>query len=88
MSVENFDKLDGAVAFLETATPEDCFFCGKPLSGITAFWHGADGQNVALHPDCGVTLGARLIRDSLNARYISEDGNALAGISPGLVKTS
>jgi hypothetical protein len=85
MSVENFDQLDGAIAFLGEDTPEHCFYCGKPLAGLTAYWHGLNGQGVALHPDCGLKLGTRLIRDSLNAQLLSEGKQATAGIGVGLV---
>lgn len=86
MSVENFDQLGGAIEFLGEDTPENCFYCGKPLAGLTAFWHGADGRSVALHPECGVELGARLCRDGLNAKYIAGGKAATAGVSPGLEK--
>lgn len=85
MSVENFDQLGGAIEFLGEDTPELCLYCGKPLSGLTALWHGASGQNVALHPDCAVSLGARLCRDGLNARLISEGKPVAAGIGVGLL---
>lgn len=85
MSVENFDQLGGAMAFLEGEAPENCFYCGKPLAGLTAYWHGMDGRGVALHPDCGVQLGARIIRDSLNAQFLSRGKPVTAGIGVGLV---
>lgn len=84
MSVENFDQLGGAVAFLDDATPENCFYCGRPLSGLTAFWHGADGRDVALHPDCGLDFGVRITRDALNAKMIGEGKSPAAGVSVGL----
>lgn len=84
MSVENFDQLDGALAFLGEDTPEHCFYCGKPLAGMTAYWHGLNGQGVALHPDCAVALGARLCRDGLNAKLIGEGKTPTAGIGIGL----
>lgn len=86
MSVENFDQLGGAIEFLGEAVPENCFLCGKPLSGLTAYWHGADGRGIALHPDCGEKLGARLIRDALNAKLLSEGKPVTAGIAPGLAR--
>jgi hypothetical protein len=84
MSVENFDHLEGALAFLDGDAPENCFFCGKPLAGLTAYWHG-QGRGVALHPDCAVSLGARLCRDGLNAKLIAEGKPVTAGIGLGLV---
>lgn len=84
MSVENFDQLGGALEFLSDAIPHDCFYCGKPLAGLTAYWHGR-GRGVALHPDCAVNLGARLCRDGLNAKLLSEGKPATAGIGIGLV---
>lgn len=86
MSVENFDQIDGALAFLGEDTPQDCLYCGKPLSGLTALWHGPGGQNVAMHPDCAVSLGARLCRDGLNAKLLIEGKPATAGIGVGLVE--
>lgn len=82
MSVENFDQLGGVVEFLGDV-PENCFFCGKPLAGLTVYWHGA-GAGIALHPDCGERLGSRLIRDSLNANLIRDGKSASAGVSPAL----
>lgn len=84
MSVENFDQLSGAIEFLGEDTPQDCFFCGKPLAGLTAYWHG-QGRGVALHPDCAVSLGARLCRDGINAKLLSEGKPVTAGIGIGLV---
>lgn len=84
MSVENFDQLDGALAFLGDDTPQDCFFCHKPLAGETVLWH-APGKNVALHPDCAVSLGARLCRDGLNAKLVAEGKPVTAGVGVGLV---
>ena len=84
MSVENFDQLGGAIEFLGEDTPEHCFYCGKPLAGITAYWHGSTGSGVALHPDCAVALGARLCRDGINAKLIAEGKAATAGVPPGL----
>lgn len=71
MSVENVDQIGGAIEFLGEDTPEHCFFCGKPLAGFTAYWHGF-GRGVALHPDCAVSLGASLCRDGLNAKLLAE----------------
>lgn len=87
MSVENFDQLGGALEFLGEDTPERCFYCSRPLSGITALWHGGNGKNVALHPDCAVALGARLCRDGLNAKLIGEGKPATAGVGLGLVES-
>lgn len=86
MSVENFDQLGGALEFLGEDTPEECFYCAKPLAGITAYWHGTGGRGVALHPDCAVALGARLCRDGLNAKLIDEGKPITAGIGIGLVR--
>lgn len=83
MSVENFDQLGGALAFLGEDTPEHCFYCGKNLAGITALWHG-NGQNVALHPDCAVALGARLCRDGLNAKLVGEGKPVTSGVGIGV----
>lgn len=85
MSVENFNDVGGALAFLDERTPEHCFYCGKPLEGLVTYWHGTGGQSLALHPDCGEKLGGRLIRDSLNAKYLSEGKTVTAGIGIGLV---
>lgn len=85
MSVEDFSQLGGALAFLGEDTPEHCFLCGKPLAGITTYWHGAGGQSLALHPECGERLGGRLIRDSLNAKYLAEGKSVTAGVGVGLV---
>lgn len=85
MSVENFDQLGGVIEFLGEATPLDCFYCGKPLAGITAYWHGQGRSVVALHPDCAVSLGARLCRDGINAKLLSEGKPVTAGIGIGLV---
>lgn len=84
MSVENFDDIGGALEFLGEDTPEHCFYCSRPLAGVTALWHG-NGHNVALHPDCAVALGARLCRDGLNAKLIGEGKSPAAGIGVGLV---
>ena len=84
MSVENFDALGGAIDFLGEDIPQDCFLCGKPLAGETVLWHGP-GKNVALHPDCAVNLGARLCRDGLNAKLLSEGKPVTAGVGVGLV---
>lgn len=84
MSVENFDQLGGTIAFLGEDTPEHCFYCGKPLAGITTYWHGS-GHGVALHPDCAVSLGARLCRDGLNAKLLAEGKSVAAGVGVGLV---
>jgi hypothetical protein len=83
VSVENFDQLDGAMAFLDGDAPEDCFHCWKPLAGLTVYWHNGTG-GIALHPDCAVALGARLCRDGLNAKLIGE-GKTPAGVGVGLV---
>lgn len=83
MSVENFDQLGGAIEFLGEDVPEHCFFCKKPLAGITAYWHGFGG-GIALHPSCAVELGARLCRDGLNAKLLSEGKSAAAGVGVGL----
>lgn len=80
MSVENFDELGGAIDFLGEHVPDGCFFCGKPLAGLTAYWHG-HGAGVALHPECAVALGARLCRDGLNARLLSDGHAVTAGVS-------
>lgn len=85
MSVENFDQLDGAITFLDESVPEDCFYCSKPLAGMTAYWHG-HGRGVALHPDCAVALGARLCRDGINAKLIAEGKPVTSGIGIGLAK--
>lgn len=85
MSVENFSQIGGVIEFLGERTPESCFLCGKPLAGLTTYWHGADGQNLALHPDCGERLGCRIIRDSLNAKLLNDGKPVTAGVSPGLV---
>lgn len=88
MSVENFDQIEGAMAFLDGEAPENCFYCDKPLVGLTAYWHGQDGRGVALHPDCAVNLGARLCRDGLNAKLIGEGKTPEAGVGFGLVGTN
>lgn len=86
MSVANFDRVDGVVEFFGKDTPEDCFFCGKPLAGFTAVWHGLSSSSgdrfdiVALHPDCAVELGACLCRDGLNAKFLSKGKSASAGV--------
>lgn len=79
MSVENFDQLGGTIEFLGEDTPENCFYCGKPLSGLTVYWHGV-GTGIGMHPDCGLKLGAHLSRDAINARLISEGKPSRAGI--------
>lgn len=84
MSVENFDQLGGAIAFLDEGVPENCFYCGKPLAGLTAYWHGAGGNGIGLHPECGEKLGGRLIRDSLNAKLLRDGKPVTAGIGIGL----
>lgn len=85
MSVENFDQLGGAIEFLGEGAPENCFYCGKPLAGLTAFWHGLDrGKSIGLHPSCAVEFGARISRDGLNARYLSEGHRASIGIAVGI----
>lgn len=87
MSVENFDQIDGAIAFLGEDTPEHCFFCQKPLAGITTYWHSPPG-GIALHPDCAVALGARLCRDGINAKLIAEGRPVTAGVGIGLGATA
>lgn len=81
MSVEDFSKLGGAVEFLDGHIPDDCYLCGKPLTGISVYWHGTQGRGIALHPDCGERLGAALIRDSLNAKLILKGSPVTAGVS-------
>lgn len=83
MSVEQFDQIGGGVEFLGEHVPDTCFYCSKPLAGLTVYWHGTTG-GVALHPDCGERLGARIIRDSLNAKLMNDGKPADAGVSPGL----
>lgn len=85
MAVENFDSLSDLTEFLGDRTPDLCFFCGKPLKGLTAYWAGLDtnGTVVAFHPDCGVAFGARLIRDSLNAHYLTRDEISMASVKRG-----
>lgn len=84
MSVENFDKLGGALDMFG-AIPDLCFRCRKPLSGITVLWYGGGGEGIALHPECALNLGAHLCRDGINARLISEGNNPITvGISRGL----
>lgn len=86
MSVANFDRIDGVVEFFGDDTPEDCFLCGKPLSGFTAVWHGLSSRRgdgfdiVALHPDCAVEFAAHLCRDGLNAKFLSEGKSPAAGV--------
>lgn len=85
MSVENFADIGGAVAFLGDDTPEDCFFCGRPLDGITVYWHSASkSAGIAMHPDCATNLGVRLCRDGMNAKLVCEGKSPTSGISPGL----
>lgn len=86
MSVENFDQLGGAMAFLDGDAPENCFYCGKPLAGLTTYWHGMDCRGIALHPECGLKLGARIIRDSLNAQLVAEGKPVSSGCGVELVK--
>lgn len=81
MSVENFDQLSGAMEFLEGETPDLCFKCGKPLSGVNVLWYGG-GKAIGLHPDCGIELAAHLARDSLHARWIVEGKHVTAGATP------
>lgn len=84
MSVENFDHIGGALAFLDGDIPENCFLCGKPLAGITVYWHGATG-GIALHPDCSERLGSRLICDGINANLIKDGQSVTSGVGIGLV---
>jgi len=79
LSVENLDHLSGLTDFFGDHTPDACFFCGKPLAGLAALWYGS-GRAIALHPDCGVALGARLIRDALNAHYLAAGKPASIGV--------
>lgn len=48
-----------------------CFFCGDHLpSEEVVYWHGSDeeGQEIWLHPECAVRLGAHLAKDGLIKR--------------------
>lgn len=86
MSVEDFDSIDGVVEFLGDQTPQDCFFCGKPLAGFTTMWHGLSSRRgdgfdvVALHPDCAIELATYLCRDGLNAKFLAEGKSPLLGV--------
>jgi hypothetical protein len=84
MSVENFDQLDGALAFLGENTPDNCFYCGKPLAGIGLLWYSG-GKAIGLHVGCGARLGSHLIKDSLHAERIEAGKPVVAGIGVGLV---
>lgn len=82
MAVADFNSISGVVEFFAEKTPEDCFLCGKPLAGITTYWHGLDGSRpIGLHPVCAVELGARLCRDGLNAKFLAEGKSPLAGVA-------
>lgn len=83
MSVENFNQLGGALAYLGEDTPENCFFCGRPLEGVTTCWHGV-GAEIALHPDCAERLAIHLIKDSFNAKRLAEGKPVNVGIGVGL----
>lgn len=85
MSVENFDQLEGALAFLEGEVPENCFLCGKPLAGVGVLWYG-DSRAIGLHIGCGSRLGSHLIKDSLHAERIEAGKPVMAGIGAGLVR--
>lgn len=81
MSVENFGTLnDMTEGFFRDEIPENCFYCSNPLGNLVACWQGK--FLLALHPECGVSFGARIIRDSLNAQYISEGRGPVVGIAP------
>ena len=84
MSVENFDQLDGALAFLEGEVPENCFYCRKPLAGIGVLWYGGEGEAIGLHVGCGNRLGSHLIKDSLHAERITAGKPVMAGIGAGI----
>lgn len=84
MSVENFDQLDGALAFLGEDTPEHCFKCRKPLAGITVLWYGGERQSIGLHPECASSLWMHLIKDSFIASRIAAGKPVLTEIVGGL----
>lgn len=94
MSVENLDHVGGVVEFLDDQTPQDCFYCGKPLAGITVLWHGKSSSKgdtfdiVGMHPNCAIELGAQLCRDGLNAEFIEAGKSPLLGVAKDLRGTS
>lgn len=85
MSVENFDQIGGAIEFLGEETPENCFYCGKPLAGVGVLWFGA-GKAIGLHRDCASSFGAHIIKDSLHANRLVAGKPILAGIGVGLAQ--
>ena len=82
MSVENFDDPNGIAEFLDSETPEDCFYCSKPLAGITVLWHTY--HSIAFHPDCAIAFAARICRDAINANCLIQGKPLLGGISESL----
>ena len=79
MSVACFgDPESPLLRFLGTP-PEDCSWCGRPLTDPVVFWYLV-GTRVAFHPGCAEDFGGTLIFEARRAKMVSKGQSLLGGL--------
>ena len=74
MGAHNFSLRDDSLIGALGEEPDQCFFCGSALSGISVYWNGnvERPRNLFLHPVCAQELACHLISDAHKAKHMEK----------------